>query len=62
MGAKEITGKGMTMMRTLIGVAIGAFFLPAPIAAKSNLTDAQIAAAIIKESRDHYYTTGHPCA
>lgn len=27
-----------------------------------KLSDAQIAAIVVKESRDAYYRTGHPCA
>src|SRR5689334_20578112 len=52
----------MNIMRVLTGSALAAIFLTAPVAAQSNLTDAQIAAAIVKESRDFYYATGHPCA
>ena len=52
----------MTTMRLSIGAAVTAMLLATPIDAKSNLADAQIVAAIIKESRDAYYVTGHPCA
>jgi hypothetical protein len=33
-----------------------------PANAQSALTDQQIAAVIVKESREAYYLTGHPCA
>jgi hypothetical protein len=33
-----------------------------PSHAESALTDQQIAAIIVKASRDAYYRTGHPCA
>jgi hypothetical protein len=41
-----------------------AFMIAAAIAAPAaaQLTDQQIAAIIVKESREAYYRTGHPCA
>jgi hypothetical protein len=38
-------------------IGLGGFAL-----AQSPLTDQQIAAAIVKASRDAYYQTGRPCA
>jgi hypothetical protein len=43
-------------------LAIGIFVLAVPGAAQTALTDQQIATTIVKESRDTYYRTGHPCA
>jgi hypothetical protein len=44
-------------------LAIGIFVLGLPGSiAQPALTDHQIASIIVKESRDAYYRTGHPCA
>jgi hypothetical protein len=45
-------------------VALAAVILWANIvhAQSAKLTDAQIAAKIIEDSRNSYYATGHPCA
>src|ERR1700692_942549 len=44
-------------------LAIGILALAIPGATgQPALTDQQIAATIVKESRDAYYRTGHPCA
>jgi hypothetical protein len=44
-----------------IGIGIFALGLSGGTA-QTVLTDEQIAAIIVKESRDAYYRTGHPCA
>lgn len=36
--------------------------VPTATLAKSGLPDQQIAAVLVRESRQAYYTTGHPCA
>jgi hypothetical protein len=36
--------------------------LSTPALAESPIADQQIASIIVKESRDAYYRTGHPCA
>jgi hypothetical protein len=47
----------------VLALAIGIFALAVPGGtAQPALTDQQIAAIIVKESRDAYYRTGHPCA
>jgi hypothetical protein len=48
-------------MRPLTLLAIGVA-LAFPAFAQPALTDQQIAAIIVKESREAYYRTGHPCA
>jgi hypothetical protein len=48
------------MMPARIGALI--FALTTATFAQSPLTDQQIATIIVKESRDAYYRTGHPCA
>lgn len=42
--------------------ALALIFIALPAAARSTLSDVQIAAIIIKQSRDDYHVTGHPCA
>ena len=50
-------------MRTIL---LAMLVLAAPLAAQardcSHLSDAQIRAAVVRESRQAYYRTGHPCA
>jgi hypothetical protein len=43
----------------LSSLALGALAQPAP---KPQLTDQQVAEIIVRESRQSYYRTGHPCA
>ena len=52
-------------MKTIsLGVAAASFALSfiTPSHAYTLLTDDQVRAAIIQESRNAYYATGHPCA
>jgi len=48
-----------TFIFALLALTAG---LPAYARDCSKLSDAQIRAAIVQESREAYYRTGHPCA
>jgi len=49
----------LTVAALAISFQVPALGQPAP---KPQLTDQQIAEVIVRESRQSYYRTGHPCA
>jgi hypothetical protein len=49
------------LMRSAV-LALVLTVIAAPATAQPALTDQEIATIIVKESRDAYYRTGHPCA
>jgi hypothetical protein len=49
-------------MRRGFAIALISFLLPVLGFAQSQLSDQQIAEIIVRESRQAYYATGHPCA
>jgi hypothetical protein len=53
----------MCLLRTaIVVVSVGGIYGQQLHAQSSRPTDAQITEILIKESRDAYHATGHPCA
>jgi hypothetical protein len=53
--------RGMTVRA--VWIILFAFLVAAPaVAQRATLTDQQVAEILIRESRQAYYATGHPCA
>jgi len=50
------------LRRSIFAAALAVSFPTAAIAQPARLSDQEVAARIVDESRKAYYATGHPCA